>query len=160
MKVNQIFNSPPPYVHDENAPPGASMFYDTPIPVSENMQRVISKNDDMFEYTPIGPLYKRIPDQLQNFLPQAFLHSCVTTTEQDKCELDGLFKQHQEPNPNVITFPYCEKIYSDVIDDPESSATTLKVLQAINPILANLLIDYYEAHTWSKCTMQALLCDT
>ena len=64
-------NSPPPYVndnpfnnqylHEENAPPGASMIYETPIIVSEKMQHVILENDNMFEYAPIGPLYNFIP---------------------------------------------------------------------------------------------------
>ena len=31
--------------------------------------------------------------------------------------------------------------------DPKLAATTLKVLQVMNSIMAKLLIDYYEAHT-------------
>ena len=141
--------SPPRYVGEENAPPGASMIYESPIIVSEKMQHVISENDNMFEHKPIGPLYNFIPQQLQSFLPPAFLHSYVVVTHQDKSALDELFNQHQEPYPVVITFPYCDKIYSDVIDDPKSASTTVKILQGMNPILANVLIDYYEVHTWS-----------
>ena len=68
-------------------------------------------------------------------------------TEQDKSALDKLFKQHQKPCSIVITFPYCNKIYSDVIEDPKSAATTIKILQAMHPVLANVLIDYYKVHT-------------
>lgn len=105
-------NSPPAYdnpfnnqhLHEENAPPGASMIYETPIRVSEKMQHVISENDNMFEYMPVGPLYNFIPQQLKDILPPAFLHSFVVMTEQDKSALVKLFKQYQESYPIVITY--------------------------------------------------------
>ena len=43
-----------------------------------------------------------------------------------------------------------EKMYEDVITDPESVESTVKSLLLMDPTLANLLIDYFEVHTWSK----------
>ena len=39
-------------------------------------------------------------------------------------------------------------IYGDVLDDPTSIPTTLNLL---NPLIANLLIDYFEVQKWSIC---------
>ena len=63
--------------NDEKALPGAEMYLETPIEVSEKMQRVIVENHNIFDYEPIGPLYKSIPEQIISFLPAAILHCYV-----------------------------------------------------------------------------------
>ena len=65
-----------------------------------------------------------------------------------------LFQQHHEHCPlTIVVLPESQKdnnsFYSDVLDDPESVPQTLNLLKTMNLLLANLLIDYFEVHTWS-----------
>ena len=83
-------------------------------------------------------------------LPDAFLHSYVIHNHHDKAKFDDLFRQKKEPLPLVIVLQKFDEMYDDVITDPESVRGTIKALQSLDPTLANLLIDYFEAHTWSK----------
>ena len=99
---------------------------------------------------PIGPLYKCLPQSLHHLLPDAFFHSYVIHSHYDKAKFDDLFKQNKEHPPSVIVLQKFDNIYEDVITDPESVEGTIKALQLLDPTLANLLIDYFKAHTWSK----------
>jgi len=67
--------------------------------------------------------------------------------------LQELFQQQKECCPN--TFVICVEatedamIYNDVLDDPTSICTTLNLLKTMNPLIANLLIGYFEVQKWS-----------
>ena len=138
------------YAYEDKGAPGASMYYDKTVEVSDNMQQLIVSYSSIFENMPTGPMYKCLPESLHHLLPDAFLHSYVIHSHHDKAKFDDLFKQHKEPLPLVIVMQKFDKMYDDVITDPESIASTIKALQSLDPTLANLLIDYFEAHTWSK----------
>ena len=143
----------------ENAPPGASMYHDTPIEVSEKMQHVVLENSTIFDQPPMGPLHTLIPEQLTSYLPSSFLHSYVVTTYKDKLNLDNLFHQHKEPIPLIIVISAespddTNKIYEDVVNDPETVQATLNVLRTMNPIIANLLIDYFEVEKWGMLPLK------
>ena len=51
-----------------------------------------------------------------------------------------------------------EKMYEDVITDPESVESTVKSLLLMDPSLANLLIDYFDVHRWSRTCLTAIYC--
>ena len=139
-------------MHDleEKGVPGASMFLDETVQISDEMQQIIATNGSIFEKKPIGPLYQYLPESLQCLLPDAFLHSYVIHNCYDKAKFDDLFKQNNEHPASVIVMENSEKMYEDVITDPESVESTVKSLLLMDPTLANLLIDYFEVHTWSK----------
>ena len=63
--VNADFDQiPDPYddkrltMYEEKGAPGASMYYDKTVLVSDKMQEVIVSNSSRFGSVPIGPLYK------------------------------------------------------------------------------------------------------
>ena len=129
------------------------MFRDTPIEVSEQMYHVVLENCNIFDSPPIGPLYTVIPDELTSYLPGAFLHSYVLTTYKDKSTLQELFQQRKESCPSTffisVESPEDCMTYGDVLNDPTSIPTTLNLLKAMNPLIENLLIDYFEVQKWS-----------
>jgi len=144
--------SPTRYFDDGNDLPGTLMFQEKPVEVSKQMQHVVSENHNIFDSPPIGPLYTVIPDELTSYLPGAFLHSYVLTSYKDKSMLQELFQQQKECCPN--TFVVCvetteDTMIYDVLDDPTSICTTLNSLKTMNPLIANLLIDYFEVQKWS-----------
>ena len=148
--------------HDQdngNLPPGTSMYHDTPIEVSEKMQHVILENSTIFDQPPMGPLHTLIPEQLTSYLPSSFLHSYVVTTYKDKSKLDDLFHRHKEPIPLTIAISAespedNNKIYEDVVNEPETVQTTLNVLRTMDPIISNLLIDYFEVEKWGMLPLK------
>ena len=87
-----------------------------------------------------------------------FIAMSFTTTYYDKAKFDNLFKQNNEDLPSIIVMENSEKMYEDVITDPESVESTVKSLLLMDPTLANLLIDYFEVHTWSKTCLTAIDC--
>ena len=135
-------------MYKEKGAPGASMYYDKTVLVSNKMHQVIVSNSSRFGSVPIVPLYKCLPQSLHRLLPDAFLHSYVIHDQSDKGKLDDLFT-HNKEHPASVIVEKSEKLYEDVITDPESVETTVKNLYSLNPTLANLLIDNFEAHTWS-----------
>ena len=137
-------------MYEGKGAPGASMYYDKTVLVSDKMQEVIVSNSSRFGSVPIGPLYKYLPQSLHHLLPGAFHHSYVIHDQSDKAKFDDLFTHNKEHPASVIVVEKSEKLYEDVITDPESVETTVKNLCSLDPTLANLLIDYFEAHTWSK----------
>ena len=143
---------------EEKGAPGASMFFDKTIKISDKMQQIIATNGSIFEKMPIGPLYQCLPESLHCHLPDAFLHSYVIHNYYDKAKFDDLFKQNNEDLPSIIVMENSEKMYEDVITDPESVESTVKSLLLMDPTLANLLIDYFEVHTWSKTCLTAIDC--
>ena len=68
----------------------------------------------------------------------------------DKGKYDTLFTHNKEHPASVIIVEKSDKFYEDVITDPETVETTVKTLHSFNPTLVYLLIDYFEAHTWTK----------
>ena len=51
---------------------------------------------------------------------------------------------------NVIVYPSaCTEMYQDVLDDPDSGYGAICLLQKENPVIANVLIDYFEIHKLS-----------
>ena len=137
-------------MYEEKGAPGASMYYDKAVKVSDKMQQLVVANSSMFENVPIGPLYKCLPESLHHLLPDAFLHSYIIHSCYDKAKFYDLFKQNKEHPATVIVVEKSDKMYEDVISNPESVDGTVKSLQLLDPTFANLLIDYFEAHTWSK----------
>ena len=83
-------------------------------------------------------------------MPDAFLYSYVIHSLSDKAKFDNLFTHNKEHPASVLIVEKSNKLYEDVMTDPKSVETTVKNLHALNPTLANFLIDYFEAHTWSK----------
>ena len=138
------------YMYEEKGAPGASMYYDEAVKVSDKMQQLIVSCSSIFENVPIGPLYKCLPQSLHHLFPDAFLHSYVIHNHYDKVKFDDLFKQNKEHLPSVIVLQKFDNIYEDVITDPESVEGTIKALQLLDPTLANLLIDYFEAYTYME----------
>ena len=81
------------------------------------------------------------------------------TTYKDKLKLDDLFHWHKEPIPLTIAISAespedNNKIYEDVVNDPETVQTTLNVLRTMNPIISNLLIDYFEVEKWDMLPLK------
>ena len=113
------------------------------------MQEVVNKHSG-FSEKPLGPIHKCINEQLQNYLPPSFLQYYILTNSEDASELDKLFKLHKEHPPNVIVYhSACTEMYQDVLDDPDSGYGAICLLQKENPVIANVLIDYFEIHKLS-----------
>ena len=94
--------SPTRYFDDNNDLPGTSIFQDTPVEVSEQIQHIVLENCNIFDSPLIGPLYTVIPDELTSYLPGVFPHSYVLTTYKDKSILQELFQQHKECCPSTF----------------------------------------------------------
>ena len=120
--------------------------FETPIEVTNEMQEVIN-NHSGFSAKPLGPIHKCINEQLQHYLPPSFLQYYILSNSQDSSELGKLFSLHKEHPPNVIVYPFvCNEMYQDVFDDPDSGSAAITLLQKENPVIANVLIDYFEIH--------------
>ena len=118
---------------------------ETPIEVTQGIQEIVNSHSG-FSAKPLGPMHKCINKELQNYLPPSFLHYYILTNTQDASELSKLFILHKEHPPNVIVYPFTSEMYQDVLKDPDSGYPTISLLQKENPMIANVLIDYFEMH--------------
>ena len=133
-----------------------SFALETPIEVTQGMQEIVNSHSG-FSTKPLGPMHKCINKEFQNYVPPSFLHYYILTNHQDASELDKLFNLHKEHPPNVIVYPYTSEMYQDVLEGPHSGYATISLLQKENPIIANVLIDYFEMHKRSIYTIHLIL---
>ena len=61
--------------------------------------------------------------------------------------LRELFMANNEPQPDIIVYPHQTEMYRDVAKDKKANDSTIEALKLENPTIANLLIDYFDAHT-------------
>ena len=135
---------------------GESFALETPIEVTQEMQEIVDSHSG-FSAKPLGPMHKCINKELQNHLPPSFLHYYILTNTQDASELAKLFNLHKEHPPNVIVYPYTSEMYQDVLECPDSGYAAISLLQKEIPVIANVLIDYFEMHKQSIATIYLIL---
>ena len=120
-----------------------------PVDVSEKMQNLI-KNKQIFSATPIGPIANHVSSQsFSQVMSASFASSYVANNCQDADLLRELFMANNESQPDIIVYPHQTEMYRDVAKDKTANDSTIKALKLENPTIANLLIDYFDAHT--KC---------
>lgn len=123
-----------------------------PVDVSEKMQCLI-KNKQNFSTTPIGPIANHIISRfLRQIISPSFASSYVANCCQDAALLRELFTANKEPQPDIIVYPHQTEMYKDVTKDKKANDNTIAALKLENPTIANLLIDYFDAHTKCKPT--------
>ena len=119
------------------------------VHVSERMQHLI-KNKQNFSATPLGPIADHIISGFfHQIISPSFLSSYVANCEQDAALLRELFAANKEPQPDIIVYPHQTEMYEDVTKDKKANDNVIAALKLENPTIANLLIDYFDAHT--KC---------
>ena len=121
------------------------------------MQQIVS-NYPHFLAKPLGPMHKCINKEFHDYLPQSFLHYYILSNYEDASEMTKLFTLHNEHPAGVIVYPHhTSEIYADVLEDPQSSYAAIRMLQQENPVIANVLIDHFEAHKISMYLINIII---
>jgi len=113
------------------------------------MRKIIDRHP-CFSAKPIGPIYKHVTDTLRHLLPAAFLHTYIVASHSDAAEMAKLCCKHQEMVPDRLVREYATEIFPDVLIDPATDMNALEILRKLKPVVANLLIDYFELQKQGK----------
>lgn len=107
---------------------------------SEEMKELI-KNTKAFSFPPIGPIGDCISSTFfQHHMPQSFLQSYIVNSNEDARRFHQLFIQKNEYPPTVVVYPFKQKV---LYDDVKMNLQMLEMFQSENPVIANLIIDYF-----------------
>ena len=128
---------------------GDSYTHQRSIKISQKMQNIIDKHPH-FSAKPIGPLYQHLSDNFRCMLPSSFLHCYVVASYEDSEVLAKLCQKYKEAVPDRIIREYGTELYEDIMNDSTAESYVIKLLREENPVVANLLIDYFEIHKQSK----------
>jgi len=109
------------------------------------MQNIIDAHSK-FDAKPIGPLHKHLSEHFKYTLPSAFLHCYIVSSYEDSTTIMQLCQDHHEVPPERLVRDYCTEIYTDALNDSNADANVITLLQQENPVVANLLIDYFGLH--------------
>lgn len=142
---------------DENVLAGESYNDQRPIKLSKKMQKIIDNSQD-FTAKPIGPLYKHLSENFTLMLPSAFLHCYIVANYEDSEMMAQLCREYKEKAPERIIRDYHTTIYEDVLNDLSADSGVVDLLKKENPIVANVLIDYFEIHKQSKFILCMCCC--
>ena len=124
--------------------------HEQPVYVSEKMQSLIKENPE-FSVSPIGPIADYINSGcFHRLISPSFANSFIVNSDQDVPIMRKLFDANDEPHPCIIVYPHQTKMYQDVSKDKKANAKAIAALKLENPIVANLLIDHFAAHTECK----------
>ena len=69
---------------------------------------------------------------------------------EDSEVLAKLCQKYKEAVPDRIIREYGTELYEDIMNDSTAESYVIKLLREENPVVANLLIDYFEIHKQSK----------
>ena len=136
----------------KNEMPGESFYYEKPVKTSKKIQEHIKNS--MSQAKPLGPLITCIPDDMvkEHNLPPSFLHAWIVDNCYDAAELTEICLQKTHPVPVIITHKFVTKMYDhdELKNDPKADEQQIAKLSQIDPTVANVLIDYFNAHQRSK----------
>lgn len=112
------------------------MMNENPVYVSEEMRDIV-ESVSTFSFKPIGPIADCVvsSELLQGPISQSFLSSYIVNSAEDAEKMRELFKAYKQPQPDLIVYPFDTPKYPIV--------ETHHILSVENPILANLLIDFF-----------------
>jgi len=135
---------------------GESYVNQRPLKISQGMQKIID-DYSKFDAKPIGPLYKHLSEHFRYTLPSAFLHCYIVASYDDSAAIIQLCQDHHEVPPERLVRSYCTEIYADVLNDTNADTDAINLLQQENPVVANLLIDYFGLHKHRKFIWYCIL---
>ena len=132
----------------DNDLPGASFYYDKPVETSVEIQEHIRQFFSCSEV--LGPLFTYTPQDIveQNNLSTAFLHTWVVDNSHDTRKLQDFCLENGYQVPSIIAYKLVNKMYStnELMKDPKAHQDLIENLNRIDPTVANILIDYFNAH--------------
>ena len=117
-----------------------------PIFIKEDTKKIIEK-ETSFSAPPIGPVGEHvISDVLHQLMPPAFSNSYIVNSGDDAAHLREVLKFHNQPQPDIIVYPFQTKRYDcDLLSNP----SIREALNTENPTIANILIDHF-GHKFSS----------
>lgn len=144
-EVDSCYN----YCDDEL--PGASFHYDKAVILNDDAQEQIRQFCGSHL---LGPLLNYISNEVvkQNDLPAAFLHMWAVGNLNDARKLKDFCLKKEYQVPSIIVHGFVDKMYStdDLMKDRKANPDSIERLNEIHPTVANILIDYFNAHERSK----------
>ena len=118
-----------------------------PVCITEEMKKIIEK-ETSFSALPIGPIGEHvISDVLHQLMPPAFSNAFIVNSEDDAVQLRKLLTFHNQPQPDIIVYPFQAERYND--NDLPSQPSFRDALNTENTTIANILIDHF-GHTFSS----------
>lgn len=77
-----------------------------PVLITEEMKKIIEK-ETLFSALPIGPIGEHvISDVLHQLMPPAFSNVFIVNSGDDAAPLRKLLTFHNQPQPDIIVYPF------------------------------------------------------
>ena len=91
---------------------------------------------------------------LQHSIPASFLQSYIVNSFKDVYQFHQLFAANKDPPPTVVIYPFKHQTN---YDDVNMNAQRLGTLKSEHPVIAKLIVDYFENHLKGKVKCNLLL---